>query len=268
MTSASAGKLQSLGEALREQGFEESVTSVSGAQTLLLFEDEPWSRVARGGVLFLYLAAAFALSTYMNHPVEVAPEMPLELVFEPPAQEEPPALEPQQEEPAPIAENVLSEPEAVPEPLSPDTPPKIIPPAAEKKPEPQKPEPKKIAKKVEHRATSAAPRPAAPLAAEGARAAVPDVITSAYANLVQARIARAAANSYPRSAMQRGETSRVLYHIVIGPSGDLISRSITPTGNAAFDSAAAEALTHAGPFPPSGARRPISLSGAISYRLR
>ncbi len=65
----------------------------------------------------------------------------------------------------------------------------------------------------------------------------------------------------------RHESARVAYHVVISPSGEIISKSITPSGNPTFDSAAAEALARAAPFPSPGVGRPVSLYGAIAYRL-
>jgi protein TonB len=40
-----------------------------------------------------------------------------------------------------------------------------------------------------------------------------------------------------------------------------------PSGNATFDAAAAEALTRSAPFPATGMTKPVSLSGAVTYRL-
>jgi periplasmic protein TonB len=46
----------------------------------------------------------------------------------------------------------------------------------------------------------------------------------------------------------------------------VISQSISPSGNAAFDTAATQALARAAPFPATGMTRPASLSGAIVFR--
>jgi protein TonB len=92
-------------------------------------------------------------------------------------------------------------------------------------------------------------------------------VASGYANQVHSKIARIAINSYPRAAQARNESGRVSYHIVVGPSGELISKSIVPSGNATFDTAAAEAISRSAPFPAPGTAKPVSLSGAIVYRL-
>jgi protein TonB len=108
------------------------------------------------------------------------------------------------------------------------------------------------------------PRPAAPAPQAPPP---PNAIASGYANQVHAKIARIAINSYPRAAQLRNETGRVSYHIVIGPSGELISKNIVPSGNATFDASAAEALSRSAPFPATGMAKPVSLSGAITYRM-
>jgi periplasmic protein TonB len=83
---------------------------------------------------------------------------------------------------------------------------------------------------------------------------------------VHGRIAQAAASVVPRAALARHETGRVAYRIVISPSGSVMSQSISPSGNVAFDTAATQALARAAPFPATGLTRPASLSGAIVFR--
>jgi periplasmic protein TonB len=79
---------------------------------------------------------------------------------------------------------------------------------------------------------------------------------------VHARIASVASDTVPDDFHGSG---RVSYHIVIAPSGQLISKSVSSSGNSLFDRAAAEALARAAPFPPTGMSRPVSLHGAIAF---
>jgi len=116
---------------------------------------------------------------------------------------------------------------------------------------------------AEHKPPVEQPRhaPAAP-ARTGPTTVPPNAIASSYANQVHARIAHAAV--FPHALAH--QAARVGYHIVISPSGSVISQSISPSGNPAFDTAAREALARAAPFPATGLTRPASLSGAIVFR--
>jgi protein TonB len=125
------------------------------------------------------------------------------------------------------------------------------------------PKPKPKPKVAEHKPPVEQPRhaPAAP-ARTGPTTVPPNAIASSYANQVHARIAHAAV--FPHALAH--QAARVGYHIVISPSGSVISQSISPSGNPAFDTAAREALARAAPFPATGLTRPASLSGAIVFR--
>jgi protein TonB len=244
--------------------------SVGGVQGLLLDKDTKPSLLAAGAALLAYALLLAVIVTYKVNPQDVIEEQPLELVLEMPPSAEPPAPAPQAVEPPPppVAEETPP-PEAMqepppplavePEPVAPVEPPKPVP--------PKKVEVKKVEKKLEHKPIAAVPRSDASPAPAAGGAPPSGAIASNYANLVYARIARAAASSYPRAAMANGASDRVPYHIVIGPAGELISKSVSSTGNASFDAAAAEALSRAAPFPPSGANRAVALSGAIVFRL-
>lgn len=231
-----------------------------GAQTLLLAErDRSSSILVQGAAVVAYALALFAVATFTLRTSDVVQEEPLELVMLPsepelPVVDEPPPVEePVEDEPPPppLAEE--------PEPVAPVEPP---PPKPEKKPIPVK---KKVAEKppVQQKA-----RPAPVTAPGPARVAPPppNAIPSGYANQIYARVSRTASTTSARAAIARGQNGRVPYRLVIGPNGELVSKSITPSGNPTFDTAAAEALSRAAPYPPTGMSRPISLSGAIVYR--
>jgi protein TonB len=243
-----------------------------GAQALLMLKGEAPSHLARGIVLALYLLALVAVAIFTVKPETTLPEEPpLELVMLPaaePVAETSPPVEP----PPSVIEEIppeapLDEPQPVAAEFEPVAP-------VERKPPPPPPKPRPVTKKVvEHKPAlehpqprglgAATPGPSGPPSAAASSNAMP----SGYANLVHARIARTAANSYPRAAMLHNQSGRVIYHIVIDPSGQLISKSITPSGNPGFDSAANESLARAAPFPAPGTNRPVSLTGAISYRF-
>ncbi len=239
-----------------------------GVQGLLIEVNTRPSLLASGAALLAYALLLAIIVTYRASPPETIEEQPLELVLETPAaqpaSEAPtelaPVVEPPPAEP-PVAEETPPEPQTMeppppeatePDPVAPVVPPKPVQPKIEKK----------VEKKVEHRPV--AQRPAVARPGPDAAAAPSNAVVSNYANIVYARILRSA--SYPRSG--GGTTDRVSYHIVIGPSGELISKSISATGNAVFDSAASEALSRAAPFPPSGASKSVALSGAIVFRPR
>jgi protein TonB len=235
-----------------------------GAQSLLAYDGGRPSYFVQGAALVFYAAALAAALTWAAVPKEIPQETPLELVMLPPVVPDMPA--PAEETPPPPPPEAVvppapepPPPEAVePAPVAPVIPP---PPVVQKPPEKQK--------VVEHKphphppAVRAVPRAGAP--SQGA--VPPGAVASGYANQVHGRIARVAANNYPHSAMAHNESGRVAYHIVIAPSGELLSKSISASGNPVFDSAAAEALSRAAPFPATGMPKPVALSGAIVYRL-
>jgi len=229
-----------------------------GAQSLLA---PARSRSSTYGIQALAVAAyallLVVLATYSLHQSEPVLEEPLELVMLPaepevPAVEEPPPIEETLDEPPPppIAEE--------PEPVAPVEPKPVIP---EKKPVPIK---KKLADKppVQEPRRAAQPTPGPAAAPSPAANALP----SGYANQIFSRVTRVASTATARAAIARGQSGRVGYRLVIGPTGQLISKSISPSGNPTFDLAATEALARAAPFPPTGMPRPVSLSGAIVYR--
>jgi protein TonB len=102
------------------------------------------------------------------------------------------------------------------------------------------------------------------LAAQSAAPAnVPaNALASSYTSQAYARIMAAAAGLASRAGHQSG---RVGYHIVISPSGSLISQSITSSGNPAIDALATQALARSS-FPATGMTRNASLTGAIVFR--
>jgi protein TonB len=230
------------------------LNATAGAQSLLARQRQKPSYLVQGVAIALYALALAAALTYRAQPAPPVEEDALELVMLPPVVPE---------EQAPIEE---------PPPVAEETPPEEPPPVAEEPavaPVEPKPLPKPKPKVVQHKPpveqpTHAAQSPAP--ARVGPTTVPPNAIASGYANQVHARIARAAAGAVPRAALARHETGRVGYHIVISPTGSVISQSISPSGNAAFDSAATQALARAAPFPATGMTRPASLSGAIVFR--
>lgn len=236
-----------------------NVGDYGGAESLLApVHGKSSSVLLQATAVALYALVLVWLATFTLRHAEPVVEEPLELVMLPPEpelpalEEPPPPIEESQEEPPPppIAEE--------PEPVAPVEPKPVIP---EKKPIPVK---KKIADKPPaqepHRPATATPSPGT------SSAPATNAIPSGYANQIFARVSRTASTTTARAAIARGQSGRVGYRLVIGPTGQLISKSISPSGNPAFDLAAAEALARAAPFPPTGVSRPISLSGAIVYR--
>jgi protein TonB len=232
----------------------------SGAQSLLYDERRNLSSIIVQSIAVVAYATVFvAVASLTLRSSDTVLEEPLELVmlpFEPeiPAVEDsPPAEEPIEDEPPPPA---LAE---EPEPVAPVEPPQPIP---ERKPVRVK---KKVAEKP---VIPQASRPAAVTAPGPARVGQepPNAVPSGYANQIHTRVSRTAATSSARAAIAHGQNARVPYRLVIGPNGELVSKSISPSGNPTFDTAAAEALSRAAPFPPTGMSRPISLTGAIVYR--
>ncbi|WP_026607182.1 TonB family protein [Methylocapsa acidiphila] len=236
--------------------------SPDGAQSLLALQRAKPSYPAQSAALILYALALVAAITYTARPTPPVQEDALELVMLPPvAPEELPA--PVEEPPPPIAEEVP--PETVDEPPPPVAEEPAVAPV-EPKPVPKpKPKPKVVERKAPAEQPRHAPQAAAP-ARTGPTNVPPNAIASGYANQVHARIAHAAASVVPRAALARHESGRVGYRIVISPSGAVVSQSISPSGNAAFDAAATQALARAAPFPATGMTRPASLSGAIVFR--
>ncbi|MBY0558565.1 TonB C-terminal domain-containing protein [Hyphomicrobium sp.] len=235
----------------------------------------PYLFISAGmGAYFVVLAV---LLTVDFSPAPMTLEAPVEMAFEqseeqapqpetPP--EPPPVPEQHPEPPPPVAEKP---PEPAPEPPPPvpeeaaealpvQPPPPPPPPALEKPPEP-KPEPVKEKPAPKRSAEKPKGKPSATRTA----GAVP----SDYANKVFQRINRIASNTFPRGALTQ-KSVRVGYVIVIGASGQLISKSISPSGVAAVDHAVAQALAQSAPFPPPpnlGASS-YRIAGGIVYRVR
>ncbi len=95
-------------------------------------------------------------------------------------------------------------------------------------------------------------------------------VPSAYAQMVYQRINRVASGAYPREAISKNIQGRVGYTIVIGTAGQLISKSVSSSGNPVLDRAASEALSRSAPFPapPNLGAHSYRISGAIVYRMR
>lgn len=235
-----------------------AVADRSGAQTLLAPIPGKSSIILQAAAVAAYALVLVALATFTLREAEPVLEEPLELVMLP-AEPEVPAVE---EEPPPPIEDIQDEPPPPPiaeepEPVAPVEQKPIIP---EKKPIPVKKKADKPPVQEQRRATPTAPGPAtsAPVPA--------NAMPSGYANQIFAKVSRTASTSTARAAIARGQSGRVGYRLVIGPGGQLLSKSISPSGNPTFDQAATEALARAAPFPPTGVARPVSLSGAIVYR--
>ncbi|HTV32288.1 MAG TPA: energy transducer TonB [Methylocella sp.] len=219
-------------------------TSPEGAQILLLPihpKPSPWTR---GGGAALYAALLAAGLLYAARPQGPVEDQAIELVMLPPVAEEepppppPPLPPPEEEPPPPVAE----------EPVAPKPP---LP--------PPKPKPKVVAK-PEKPPVAHAPAEAV---RSGPTKVPPNAIASSYANQIHSRIAHAAVAPHGGPPHQ---LIRVGYRLVISPSGAVISKSISPSGNAVFDSAATQALVRAAPFPATGMTQPVALSGAIVFK--
>ncbi|HXW69847.1 MAG TPA: TonB family protein [Methylocella sp.] len=229
------------------------VVSTGGAQTLLMLPRYKPSLQAQSAAYILYALLLAAALTYAARPAPPVEENAVELVMLPPAVPE------TIEQPPPVAE------ETPPEKMEEVPPPIVEEPAVAPVPPKPKPKPKVVEHKPPLEKPQIAPKVAGP-ARTGPVNVPPNALASSYANQIHARIARAAASSVPRAALARHETGRVGYRIVISPSGSVISQSISRSGNTDFDTAAAQALARAAPFPATGMTRPAALSGAIVFR--
>ncbi|MGY3581695.1 protein TonB [Bradyrhizobium sp. USDA 4341] len=225
--------------------------ALGGAQNLLFLRPARQNYLAETAAVALYALILAAGLNYATKPQPAPDEQPMELVMEaapPAAIEEPkppePVAPPQEEPPPPP-------PQAVEPAIAPVEPP---PPPPVTKPKP-KPVPKPIVQK---------PAPARPAPADApARAAAPPAgaTTSAIANQIHARLARAAANTYPES--QKPRSARISYRVLVDASGHVTSFSITPSGNAAFDAVASRLGGRIGTVDPPG--RAAALSGVINF---
>lgn len=234
----------------------------SGAQGLLTLRPGRQNYIAEAVAVALYALILAAGLNYTTKPQPAPDEQPMELVMEtppPPAVEEPkppePIVPPQPEPPPPVAEEPPPPPPVAEEP-----------PVAPVKPPPPKPEPKPAVKPkpvVKPQPVAQKPAPAKPVAAAPAHAAAPPAgaTPSAIANQIHARLARAAANAYPES--QKPRSARIAYRVLVDASGHVTSFSITPSGNAAFDSVASRLGGRIGTVDPPG--RAAALSGVINF---
>lgn len=253
----------------------------SGAHTLLAPQRWRTSYVTQTAAVAAYALALVGLC-YLAKPKPVPQDQPIELTMvadeapaptdnldsaptPPPVAEQtptppdtPPVVEPSQQ-------TALATPETVP---NQDVPPppadqqELVAPVPPSPPAPVKQV--KQAKPKPHQPAVAARTPSSAQAPAGgqASAAASNALPSYYANEVHARIARVASETIPEDFHGSG---RVAYHLVISPSGAVISKSLSSSGNPTFDRAAAAALARAAPFPPTGVAKPVSLHGAIAY---
>ena len=227
----------------------------NGAQRLLEFAPQNQhypAQVAAAVVYALFLAGVVTL-TFRHNEAPVEEIAAIEL--------------------APIPAETLDQPDPQPEveqPEVPDTPLPLaldpIAPVEEVKPQ-IKPTPKpvrKVERTAPHAPVAAKPAQAArgpAVPAVRAPAAPPGAATSAIANSFHACMQRAASNGYPESQAPR--TARISYHATFNATGSLLSYSISPSGNAAFDAVANRLGGRCGSVPAPG--RPVSLSGALTF---
>lgn len=223
-----------------------------GAQTLLALKPERQFYLAEAAAVAIYALILAAGLNYSTKPQEAPVEEPLELVMEQPApapEPPPPQEQPQEQPPPPVAEQPPPPPVAETPPVAPVEPPKPKP-APQPKPHPVvKPQP------VAHKPVAAVPAPARPAPPP------PGATTSAIANQIHMRLARAAANAYPEA--QKPRSARIAYRVNLDASGHVTSFSITPSGNPAFDSVAQRLGGRIGTVDPPG--RPAALSGVINF---
>jgi outer membrane biosynthesis protein TonB len=227
-----------------------------GVQGLLRSSPPRPNYAARCGAVLLY-ALAFGAVVELGFSVQEKPIEEQSVIELAPI----PADETVEEEPPPPEEPDLPEP--------PPPEPEAVAPLPEVKPPPPKPV-QKPKPKVEKDRPRREPKPAAERAravgqrteAPAARAPAPaGAQTSAIANHFHACMQRAASNAYPESQAPR--RARVGYRAVFGPTGSLVSYSITSSGNAAFDAIANRLGRRCGSVPAPG--KSVSLSGALTF---
>ena len=213
-------------------GPDQTTTNDAVAEVLLgtASKRPPLLQTAAGAVLYATILTVLLTVNFEAPPTVL--EAPVDMVYEEPAAEEPPPPPPPPPEPEP---------------------------AAEPSPQPVKEEPK-----------PAPPPPPPPQVAKPQGRPIPGAVLTNYANKVYYRISRVAGSGFPKSALSRGQAVRIAYTIVIGSSGELISKTIGASGIAALDHAVAEALARSAPFPapPSLGARSYKISGAIVYRAQ
>jgi hypothetical protein len=194
----------------------------------------------------LYTASIWAILT-LGFAVDNKPAEELAVIELAPI----PVDEPQDEEPPPPAEPDLPEPPP-PEPdaMAPEPPPPPKPVPKPKVERPREPRPER-------------PRPSVPrVDVPAARAPTPVGATpSAVANVFHACMQRAAANAYPEAQAPR--KAHIGYHATFGATGSLLSYSISPSGNPAFDAVANRLAGRCGAVPAPG--KTVSLSGGLTF---
>jgi protein TonB len=227
----------------------------SGAQGLLSATSPRPNYAIRCGAVVCY-ALAFAAILKFGFDVQEKPVEELNTIELAPI---PADDTPEEEQPA------LPEPEELPPPA-----PEAAAPVPEVKPPPPKPVPKPKPKVEKERPRhEPRPAPAERARASGPRTEVPaarapaptGAPTSAIANHFHACMQRAASNAYPESQAPR--RARVGYRAVFGPTGSLVSYSITPSGVGAFDAIANRLGARCGSVPAPG--KSVSLSGALTF---
>jgi len=237
---------------------------LGGAQSLLALKKARQNYLAEGAAVAAYALVLFGLLTYTSKPQDAPAEQPMELVMLP-------APPPPVEEPKPPEPEAQKPPEPLPEELPPPPPPPAAvepavapvqppPPPPPPKPEPvAKPKPKPVAV-VKPRPVAAPQHPAAETAVPRT-APPPGATSSAIANQIHARLARAAADAYPES--QKPRSAHISYRVQIDASGHVTSFTITPSGNAAFDSVSSRLGGRIGTVEAPG--RPAALSGSFTF---
>jgi protein TonB len=231
-----------------------------GAQTLLTLKRARQNYFAETAAVAVYVAILAGALTYTTKPQPAPAEEPMELVMEappPPAVEEPKPPEPEAVQPPPV-EEPPPPPAAVEPPVAPVKPPEPPKPVVKPKPKPVAKVAPKVPAKPQPQQAARSSAPAAP----ARTAPVPAGATaSAIANQIHARLMRAAANAYPES--QKPRSAHISYRVMIDASGHVTSFSITPSGNAAFDSAAQRLGGRIGTVDAPG--HPAALSGSFTF---
>jgi outer membrane biosynthesis protein TonB len=255
MTSAFAPAILA-GSAQPEKG---PLAALGGAQNLLSLKRGRQHYLAEAAAVGVYALILVAAATYQATPQAAPPEEPMELVMEapPPPIEEPKPPEPEAAKPPEPQVEEPPPPPTVEKAVAPIEPPKpkpivkpVVKPAPKPKPVVQAPAQKTAAAP---RAVAAAPVRAVPVPA----GATP----SAIANQIHMRLMRAAANAYPES--QKPRSAHISYRVMVDASGHVTSFSITPSGNAAFDSVASRLGSRIGTVDAPG--RAAALSGVINF---
>ena len=235
-----------------------ALAALAGAQNLLTLKRARQYYFAEAVAVGVYALILVAALNYQVQPQAAPLEDPLELVMEAPP---PPPVE----EPKPPEAVQPPEPQ-VEEPPPPPVVEKAVAPIEPPKPKPiPKPTVKHIPKPVENVEPRRAPEHRPAVAAPVRAAPVPAGATpSAIANQIHARLMRAAANAYPES--QKPRSARISYRVSVDASGHITSFSITPSGNAAFDSVASRLGGRIGTVDAPG--RAAALSGVINFAYR